>query len=186
MKQPVKPYIQELIERTPLGRLNLRGKLTAGNMLITFLVVIVMGLYVYLRIQDASGQLITSVEENARTRAEEGLINANGEQTALLDSFFEGMSRNTLIAASSVQTILDDEKLDDGSYWNARSSLVRLSSGSWDNDNTEVASIFIPAEVELSNPLAQKLNLLKHVEFIFPPILNGNPDIVCHLLWRRE
>jgi GAF domain-containing protein/HAMP domain-containing protein len=153
--------------------------LTAGNMLITFLVVIVMGLYVYLRIQDASGQLITSVEENARTRAEEGLINANGEQTALLDSFFEGMSRNTLIAASSVQTILDDEKLDDGSYWNARSSLVRLSSGSWDNDNTEVASIFIPAEVELSNPLAQKLNLLKHVEFIFPPILNGNPDIVA-------
>lgn len=171
--------IQERLANSALGRLSLRGKLTVGNMVITFLVVAVMGLYVYLRIQDASQQLINSVQENARTRAEENLLNTNREQAAFLDSFFENMSRNTLIAAASIQNILDDDQLDNSLYWDAATALSRLPNGSWDNDNSETASIFIPADVTLTTPLASKLNLLKHSELIFPSVLKGNPDIVA-------
>lgn len=171
--------IQNMLANSVLGRLNLRGKLTVGNMVITILVVAVMGLYIYLRIQEASRQLINSVEENARARAEEDLLIANREQAILLDSFFENMSSNTLIAASSIQSILNDDELGRNAYWDANEALVRLPNGSWDNSNTETASIFIPANVVLTNRLVNKLNLLKHSELVFPSVLSGNPDIVA-------
>ncbi|MBI2333213.1 MAG: GAF domain-containing protein [Chloroflexi bacterium] len=171
--------IQDWFANSALGRLNLRGKLTAGNMFITLLVVAVMGLYIYLRIQAASQQLITSVEENARNRAEEDLFNTNREQAAFLNSFFVNMSSNTLIASASIRSMLDDVQLASSPYWDASTELVRLPSGSWDNQNTEVSSIFIPADVELTSALARKLNLIKHSELIFPSMLRGNPDIVA-------
>ncbi|HNE03809.1 MAG TPA: hypothetical protein PLT08_04785, partial [Anaerolineales bacterium] len=93
--------IQDLLARTPLGNLNLRGKLTAGNMIITLLVIAVMGIYVYFRIQTASQQLITSVDENARNRAEEDLVNTSREQATFLDSFFVNMTNNTSIATAA-------------------------------------------------------------------------------------
>lgn len=177
MKQ--RSSLQTWFANSALGRLNLRGKLTLGNLAITILAVAIMGLYVYLRIQDASRQLIDSVEENARTRAEEDLLNTNREQAAFLDSFFENMSRNTLLAASSIQNILDDQQLDNSLYWDANTALSRLPNGSWDNDNSETASIFIPASVNLTTPLISKLNQLKHSELVFPSVLAGNPDIVA-------
>lgn len=171
--------IQDLLAKTALGRLNLRGKLTAGNMAITLLVVAIMGLYVYLRIQAASQQLIESVEENARTRAEEDLFNTNRERAAFLDSFFENMTSNTAIASASIRSMLTDRQLANNPYWDAKTRLIRLSSGSLDNQNTEVSSLFIPAGVELTDELAGKLNLLKHSELVFPSMLKGNPDIVA-------
>lgn len=171
--------IQDLLTNSVIRRLNLRAKLTLGNLAITFLVVIVMGTYVYLRIQEASTQLIASVEENARARAEEDLQSANREQAAFLESFFENMSRNTLVAAASVQNILEDDQLENSSYWDAETQLIRLASGSWDNANTETASVFIPSDVILTSSLVRKLNLLKHSELVFPSMLKGSPDIVA-------
>jgi len=171
--------IQDLLARTPVGNLNLRGKLTAGNMVITVIVVALMGLYLYLRIQAGSQQLINSVEENARNRAEQDLVNTNREQAAFLDSFFVNMTSNTSIAATTIRSILDDEQLVTSSYWDANSKLLRSPSGSYDYQNTEVSSIFIPAGIPLTNNLANKLNLLKHSELLFPSMLKGNPDIVA-------
>lgn len=179
MRQSGRNIIQDMLDKTPLGRLLLRGKLTAGNMAITFLVILIMGIYIYLRIQDGSRQLISSVEENARIRAEESIANTNKEQTALLGSFFESMGRNTEIVADSIKSILEDENLNNSSYWDSSASLTQLASGSWDNSNAEISSIFIPAGVDLSVPLTRKLNLLKHSELIFPSVLSGNPDIVA-------
>ena len=171
--------IQDLLARTPLGNLNLRGKLTAGNMIITLLVIAVMGIYVYFRIQTASQQLITSVDENARNRAEEDLVNTSREQATFLDSFFVNMTNNTSIATAAIRNILDDSQLANSTYWDANTQLIRLENGSFDNQNAEITSIFIPTNVNLNNALAIKLNLLKHSELIFPPMLKGNPDIVA-------
>jgi GAF domain-containing protein/HAMP domain-containing protein len=179
MNQPRRFSTNNLREKSPLSRLNLRGKLTAGNMAITLLVVLVMGVYVYLRIQEGGRQLILRVEEDARSRAEEDYFRENREQAANLNAFFENMRGNTLIASDSIRSMLEDQKLVGNLYWDATTALRRLPNGSWDNSNSEVSSIFIPAAVELSDPLIQKLNLLKHSELVFPSILEGNPDIVA-------
>jgi len=170
----------DAIEKTAFGRLNLRQKLTVGNMVITFLVVFGMGLFVYLRSQASSEQLNTQLESNIRNRTERSLLTTASEQAAFLDLFFTSMSRSTSTIGSIVRdTLAQRRTLADGTYWRAEDSLFRLSSGSWDNSNNEVASIFIPAEVNLSNPLAEKLNALKHTELVVPSMLADNPDIIA-------
>lgn len=170
----------DLLERTPLGRLNLREKLTLGNMVITFFVVVMIGLFVYLSSQSSSRQLTTQLEENIRNRVEESLVVTGRERTALLSTFFNSISRNTSIIGSAIEDTLDQRaRLSNGSYWNAEDSLSRLASGSWDNSNTEISSIFIPAEVEINRGLTAKLNTLKHTELVIPSMLADNPDIVA-------
>ncbi|MBL8062546.1 MAG: GAF domain-containing protein [Anaerolineales bacterium] len=172
--------LQPSPENSAPSRFNLRGKLTIANMGITFLVVLGMGLYIYFRIQDGSTQLISRLEENIRIRAQQELLNTGREQSILLDSFFETMSRNTSIVGSSITNLLEDTvELQDSPYWNPTISLRRLSSGSWDNLNAEPSSIFLPAEVELSASLLTKLKVLKHTDLIIPSILKDNPDIVA-------
>ncbi len=161
------------------GRINLRGKLTVGNMAITLIVIIILGAYIFSRIQNAGQELINSVDVNARARAEEELVNSNAEQAAFLESFFISMKSATTIAASTIRNILVNEQLANVPYWDATLKLHRLPNGALDNSNTEASSIYIPAKVALDSALVSKLNVLKYSEITFPAMLKGNPDVVA-------
>lgn len=168
------------LENTAFGKLNLRSKLTLGNMLITFLAIFIMGIYVYIRNQQANAQLTSQLEANIRNRVEENLLSTSNEQAALLNTFFTTLSSDTAVIGSTVKDIINKKNsLDSGMYWDATTALSRLESGNWDNSNDESASIFLPAEVELTEPLIAKLNTLKHTELVFPSFLADNPDIVA-------
>lgn len=168
------------LENTAFGRLNLRSKLTLSNMLITFFVILSLAVYVRYRTQQAGIQLISQLESNIRNRVEENLASTSSEQAALLNSFFTKLSSDTAIIGSTIEDILNRRtSLDSGMYWDANASLLRLENGSWDNSNDEASSIFIPAEVSLSDALARKLNSLKHTELMIPSFLEDNPDIVA-------
>ncbi|MBL8100104.1 MAG: GAF domain-containing protein [Anaerolineales bacterium] len=162
------------------NRLNLRSKLTLSNMLITLFVILSLGAYVYYRTQQAGIQLTSQLEENIRDRVEENLASTSSEQAALLNSFFTTLSGDTAVIGSTVEDILNKRtSLDNGMYWDANTSLLRLENGSWDNDNNEESSIFIPADVPLTDTLVRKLNSLKHTELMIPSFLEDNPDIVA-------
>ncbi|MBX3038219.1 MAG: GAF domain-containing protein [Anaerolineales bacterium] len=162
------------------NRLNLRSKLTLSNMLITLFVILSLGAYVYYRTQQAGIQLTSQLEENIRDRVEENLASTSSEQAALLNSFFTTLSGDTAVIGSTVEDILNKRtSLDSGMYWDANTSLLRLENGSWDNDNNEASSIFIPADVPLTDTLVRKLNSLKHTELMIPSFLKDNPDIVA-------
>ena len=161
-------------------RFSLRAKITVGNMALTFAVILVMGIFIFFRIEESSKQLVLRLEENVRSQSEEALTITSREQAQLLSSIFENISSNTSIIGSSITDILDERTtLLNSGYWDAQTSLQQLESGSWDNVNTETASIFIPAGVPLTDSFTQKLNLLKHSELVFPSILEDNPDIIA-------
>ena len=173
-------FIFDLLDKTAIGRLKLREKLTLGNMLITFLVLIAIGIFIYLRIQFFSGQLTTQLEDTIRNRVQESLKTINEQQTDLLGVFFDSMSRNTSTIGSTIEDMLSQRNaLANGAFWDANRSLSRLSTGSWDNSDDDPASVFMPADVTISSPLAIKLNILKHTELVFPSILDDNPDIIA-------
>jgi GAF domain-containing protein/HAMP domain-containing protein len=170
----------DLLEKSFIGRLNLRAKLTTGNMAITFLAILIMGLYVYTRTRTANDTLTTQLEQSISSKAEENLIATSNEQAALLNNFFESMSNNTSVIGTTIHNMfLRRDALGGGTYWDANESLSRLPSGNWDNPNTEVASIFLPANMELTSALATKLNIIKYSEFFIPSILADNPDIIA-------
>lgn len=172
--------IFDILEKTPLGRLNLRTKLTLGNMAIIFIAIFGMGYYIYFRIQESNATLTSQLETNVRSKAEDSLLTTSKEQAALLNSFFASMSKDTATLGSIQEDMFSREALlNHGMYWDASTSLFRLSSGSWDNANSEVASIFMPADVQLTDELISKLNVVKQIELMLPSILAGNPDIVA-------
>jgi GAF domain-containing protein/HAMP domain-containing protein len=169
-----------ILEKMSFGSMNLRAKLILGNLLITFIAIVGMGYYVYFRTQESNTVLTTQLESSVRNKAEEKLYTTSKEQAALLNGFFESMGNNISMLSKIEKNMLSEEtSLNSGIYWDAKVSLFRLPSGSWDNSNTEVASIFIPADVELTDNLVSKLNVVKQTELIAPTILLDNPDIIA-------
>lgn len=159
---------------------SLRSRLILGNMIITFLAITGMGYYVYFRAQESNALLASQLENNVRSKAENDLSTTTKEQAALLDNFFASMRENVSTIGTIQGRMLSQESLlNSGLFWDASTSLSRLASGSWDNSNTEVASIFIPADVELTDALSSKLNVLKQTELTVPSILDSNPDIIA-------
>jgi GAF domain-containing protein/HAMP domain-containing protein len=180
MNRPRLSNLIDILDKTLLRRLNLRGKLTAGNMAITFLAILIMGLYVYIRTRSANEMLTTQLEQSISSKAEENLLSTSKEQAALLNNFFASMSSNTSVVRSTISDMfLRRAILGSGLYWDANESLSRLPTGNWDNPNTEAASIFLPANMEVTSALAVKLNTLKYSELFIPSILADNPDILA-------
>jgi GAF domain-containing protein/HAMP domain-containing protein len=171
----------DFLERfTPLGRFNLRAKLTLGNTIIIIVAILGMGYYVYFRVQQANTTLTAQLETNARNRTEDSLLTTSREQAALLDSLFASMGRDTATLKSIQEAMFARESLlNSGEYWDARNSLTRLPSGNWDNPDREIASVFIPARVELTDSLISKLNVIKQIELVMPSMFSSNPDIVA-------
>lgn len=168
------------LKRSPFRQVSLRTKLTLGNMLITFIAIIGMGYYVYFRTQRTNALLTAQFETNIHIEVEDELSSESREQAALLNEFFSSMSKNASTLGAMQENMLAQESLlNGGAYWNAPTALARLSSGSWDNANTETASVFIPASVDLTPELVSKLNVIKQVELTFPSILTNNPDIIA-------
>ncbi|MBI5354276.1 MAG: GAF domain-containing protein [Chloroflexi bacterium] len=164
----------------PFRRFKLRTKLTLGSMLITFIAIIGMGYYVYYRNQESNKFLTTQLEANVRKKAEDNLSTLSKEQSTLLNNFFVS-ARDSVSTLGTIESrMLSNESiLNSGAYWDASTMLSRLPSGSWDNPNTEVSSIFIPANIDLSPELASKLNVLKQTELIIPSTLENNSDIIA-------
>jgi GAF domain-containing protein/HAMP domain-containing protein len=180
MKKRFLSIFDFLEKATPLGRFNLRAKLTFGNVLIIVLAILGMGYYVYFRVQQANTTLTAQLETNARNRTEDSLLTTSREQAAQLDSLFASMSRDTAILRSIQEEMFSREfSLNSGEYWDARSSLTRLPSGNWDNPDQETASVFIPAHIELTDTLVSKLNVIKQIELVMPSMFASNPDIVA-------
>jgi GAF domain-containing protein/HAMP domain-containing protein len=172
--------LSNTLNTSPLGQLSLRAKLTLGNMLITFIAIIGMGFYIYYRVQESGSLLTTQLETSVRAKVENDLSSLNKEQSTLLDDFFASMSKNiSTIGAMEKNMLSQESSANSGTTWDASTALFQLESGSWDNANTETASIFIPASAEFKSGLASKLNAIKQAELIIPAILNNNPDIIA-------
>lgn len=162
------------------GALSLRLKLVLGNILVTFLAIAGMGYYVYYRAQQANSYLATQLDASINQQAQQQLNSTSLEEATALGSFFTSMSKDITTLGSNASKLLSTEtQLNSGVYWNAFTSLSRLDNGSWDNSNTETASVFIPAKAELTPELTSELNTVRQMDFIAPTILNENPDAVA-------
>ncbi|OIN98012.1 MAG: hypothetical protein AUJ21_00030 [Anaerolineae bacterium CG1_02_58_13] len=162
------------------GPLSLRARLILSSILITGIAIAGMGYYVYYRAQQANAYLTNQLDESVRQQAEDKLIAASTEQAAALDNFFSSMRKDiSTIGATTAKLISQEALLNHTDYWNASQALSRLPNGSWDNPNTETASVFIPAKVELTDSLISELNTIRQLDFIAATVLEANPDTVA-------
>jgi GAF domain-containing protein/HAMP domain-containing protein len=170
-----------------LNSLSLRAKLIIGNMVILILAIIGTGYYVYSRSQTSNAFLSKQLDTNELQQAEERLNNISNEQAAALNDFFVSLSKDTSLIGRAAENLLaQQDAMNRGVYWNASESLTRLPNGSWDNQNWEPASIFIPAKADLTGSLAIRLNTLRYLDFTAPAVLKKDPEIVAIYFGGRD
>jgi GAF domain-containing protein/HAMP domain-containing protein len=155
--------------------------LIVANLIIIALAVTGLGYYVFYRSQQASGFLADQLQTSIRQQAESSLASTSDQQATAVNTFFADMRRDITDAGASASGLLSQQPgLSVGHYWDATTSLVRLANGSWDNfAASDPVSVFLPAKLELDAPLTLELNTLKHLDFIVPGKLTGNPDAVA-------
>ncbi len=167
-------------ERTFFRSPSFRTRLIIANIVITFVALAAMGYYIYYRAQAESAYLTSQLDKSVQQHAEDQLSTISAEQANALNNFFSSAKKDITNLGSTTEKFLSQESiLGSGTYWNAIQQLYRLPNGSWDNSKSDVSSVFIPARVELNDPLPQELNTVKQLDFVAPTLLKSNPDAIA-------
>jgi GAF domain-containing protein/HAMP domain-containing protein len=160
--------------------LNLRAKLVAGNVVIVLVALVAMGYYVFFRAQQSNLYLSNQLDESVRQQAEDGLSSLASDRALALNTVFAGVRDDITKLGATTKGLLSQEAAENFmSAWDANQALSRLPGGSWDNSNSEPGSLFLPAAVDLSGPLASHLGTLKQLDFVIPSILATSPDAIA-------
>jgi len=100
------------------------------------------------------------------------------EQVGGLNAFFGDMRRDIgRCRKQRVRTAIPTGQLSTGAYWDAKTSVIQLPGGGWDNpSSTDPASIFLPVRVTFDETLiAQPIRSSIWILW-FPGKLAANPD----------
>jgi len=146
-------------------------------MLVTFIAITGMGYYIYIRASQSNALVSTQLDASVLQQAQANLTLASADQANNLNKFFNSISNDMTTAGTTAANLLSNEgTLDNLVSWDASKSLSRSANGSWDNSNSDIASVFMPAKAELTDPLILELNSLKQLDIVAPAILHDNPD----------
>ena len=163
-----------------LGARSLRSRLILANILITTLALAALGYYNYFRTEQTQEYLSGQLDISVNSQAEETLKKTISDQSNSLNSFFTSISQDVVTLKKTTEALLVQKSaFSSGPYWDATQSLSKISNGNWDNPAEDVASIFMPADVELTTPLAEDLNTLRQLDFLTPSMLEKNSNIAA-------
>jgi len=160
---------------------SLRTKIILGNLLIVLVTVAAMGYFVFSRSQSANDFLVKQFDISVTNEIENRLAVISSNEANDISIFFSSMKNVIDTFGTTTGAFLSNDSsinLDDTS-WNAYSELVQLPTGSWDNSNDEIASIFLPANMKLSDNLARELAALKGLDYFTQGLAKKNPDIIA-------
>ena len=167
-------------EETTSWSFSLRTKLILSYMLVTFIAVVGMGYYLYLRTLQSNASITDQLDNSVRQQAQTNLSAAGAEQANTLNNFFASIKKDiTTLGATATDLLTKEGSPTNDIYWDAAKSLTRTSDGSWDNSNSDTASVFIPAKMELTDHLRSELNALKQLDTMAPSILRADPDSIA-------
>lgn len=162
------------------SQLPLRNRLVRGSIAIVSLAIVIMGAFVYLRTTQTNANLLGRLEATTIKGAEDTLNSTADRQAEILSNFFNSLKISILSLRDYNQNLLSNQTYyGAGIYWDAENSLSRNDKGSWDNSNSEIGSVFIPAASELLSTTVSQLNSIRHMDLIAPSILEANPDVIA-------
>ena len=169
-------------KRSSLGNLSLRlgTKITLGNIAIVFIAVVSMGYFVYNRSQSANAYLIEQYNESSSREIENLLTATVTREANSINLFFARMDNIIEIFGNTTKTIISTDSPSFGGLpWDAYEKLTQLPNGNWDNDNAEVASIYVPGRTGIGRDVANELAALKGLDYFFGGLLDQNPEIIA-------
>ncbi|RJP53138.1 MAG: HAMP domain-containing protein [Anaerolineaceae bacterium] len=160
--------------------LSLRAKLILSTLVVTGLSMAILAFVVYNRTQKSQTTLVNTLQETVREQSEQQLAQIlssealNADQTlSAITNAVKGMAeyRSALYARQ--------ELFSKGDYWDGAERLTQLSGGQYGNSTSDIASVFVPNTISLTESLVAEINNSMYLDMYAPAILNANPNVVA-------
>lgn len=171
----------EIHKNKQRNAISLRAKILLGNLLIVLVTVAAMGYFVFYRSQSANEFLVEQFDTSVTREIENRLAVIVSNEANDIGTFFSSMKNVIDTFGTTAGTFLSNENsinLEDAD-WNAYLELTQLPTGSWDNSNDEIASIFLPSKMDIRDNLAKELAILKGLDYFTQGMLEKNPDVIA-------
>lgn len=157
-----------------------RTRLSWGIVLVVALTAAIITSYTFYRTNLTNTFLANQVKDQVLELTERELGNATEGHANDLEVFFESAGEGISTLGAVIQSLLIEEtSIVENGGWDARNKLSRLSQGSWDNDNNEAGSIFVPQHEALSPAMIAELNTVKRLDLFAPSVKKKNPDMIA-------
>ena len=159
---------------------NLRVKITVGILFTGGLAIGILSLFAINRTSNIIGSLSERFETNVRLLAEEQLINTVFTESERANQFFTDVTKEIAnLAQYRISLQLQQRSLNDGSYWDASTKLIRLEGGQYGNSGRDISSVFVPTTIELDDSVLNELNTSAYLDLITPQFLDQNPNVLA-------
>lgn len=120
------------------------------------------------------------LETSVKSLAEEQLVNTVTTETDEANQSFEKIESDVVELAAHMSSLYaQEDKLGQGSYWNASDSLIQLEDGRYGNSTDEVSSIYVPAKVVMDDAALSDLNTTAYLDFSAPSVLTSNSSLLA-------
>jgi len=159
---------------------NIRSKIIAGILLTGIVSLGILSFFAF----NTSGGLIDTlsvqVNESVTQLAKEQLANTINAESSRANNAFEAAVSQVAGLASQLELLQGQKNvLGRGTYWNAKSRLIKYSDGQLYNSRYSASSVFVPSTVELTDALIEELNTTAYLDFSAPFIIENNPQLTA-------
>lgn len=162
-----------------LRNISLRSKLIFANIALATLAILIIGVLSLSIASQSNTYLSEQFSQSERQRAESSLSGSAERYARDLNEFFASIETSMTILGSNLTGVFAQEELiGEGKNWDARTQLILLQGGSWDNSNEEPGSIFLPVGILPHNNYIE-INTIKQMDFLAPGMLKNNPDVIA-------
>ncbi|MCC7118009.1 MAG: GAF domain-containing protein [Anaerolineales bacterium] len=159
--------------------LDIRTKITLGILATGGIALASMAGFAINRAEGLTGYLSEKLSNTVKAQAEEQLTNVVSSQAVAIDAFFQSLEAEvTNVAAYRASLEAQKEVLGSGAYWDATTHVFQLSGGQYGNSKTEPASLYAPADLQLTEATFQKMNVSAYLDFVAPKILKSRPEVL--------
>ena len=161
-------------------RLNIRTKIVLGILATGGVALGVFALFAASQTEQVTTILSDRLETSVSHLAEEELTNKVDTLAGQANQSFNDV-RQEVESLAQNWTSLQKQKQNFGqsTYWDARTKLSQLDGGQYGNPSTDISSVYVPANINLTDALYTDLNTSAYLDFNAPAILEANSSLLA-------
>ena len=179
-ESPISSRLEQGLTGQERRGLGLRFKLVLALTLTTLLSVGALSYFAFIRTTQTQSILGKELQTTAIDKTQGDLMGLLSAEAQAASHSLERVAEDVDSSARYVAQLFNKQTiLAADEYWDAAQRLTELPGGQLDNSNTELASVFIPSNVSLTNRLASDLNTVIHLDLLEPSHILINSNLVA-------
>jgi GAF domain-containing protein/HAMP domain-containing protein len=160
--------------------LDIQTKIVLGILVTGGIALGTLALFAVDRTRQITESLSGRLETGVKLLAEEQLINTITDESTQINGFFAGIVQDIEgLAKVRVSLQRQSANLGQGTYWDSHTNLIQLDGGQYGNPASDLSSVFVPINTELTEETLAGLNVSAYLDFSIPNTLQGNPLILA-------